>query len=452
MDPSGAAHAKTRLDPTIGLLDVVMLGAGSALGFSIFSVLTPAAQIAGSGILVTIAIAAIPMIVFGLVYATLASIHPCSGASFEWPRTYLHPAVGFMVSWLRIFGSVGQITTIALVLVHYVTMVVPVPETPSIFILFMLVFLINLGGLRVAAGFQSVLMMLLIISFVIFAIAGAPHIVWERITPLMPQGISPILLAAPVMVSLFMGIESATEVGEEVVSARRNVPLGIALALLLIGAIYFAVAFTTLGLIGPEKLAHADAPLVDAARVSLGRFALPLVVGAAVIALIKSLNASFLIFARSFFAMARAGLMPARFADLRGGNALPASAVFAAFLCTCFGLLMPRGLIFLFLASNIPLILKYLSTSLCALQVARRHRALLATSSLGLSPRLVAALATIGVVMALILFLLGYASDWRPYAMVAGWAILGLIYWLFYPKAPSPGARTEPDAPMAAVG
>ncbi|MBA3905046.1 MAG: hypothetical protein C0522_15445, partial [Rhodocyclaceae bacterium] len=64
----------------VRLIDLVMLGAGTAIGASIFSVLGPAAQVGHEGILVACVLAALPMVLFGLVYAYMASAVPRTAA------------------------------------------------------------------------------------------------------------------------------------------------------------------------------------------------------------------------------------------------------------------------------------------------------------------------------------------------------------------------------------
>src|SRR5688572_33477129 len=78
------------------IVDVVSIGVGSAVGVSIFSIMAPAAKVAGAGMLPALAIASIPMIIFAVVYAFMGSTVPRSGASIEWPARFRHPFVGFM--------------------------------------------------------------------------------------------------------------------------------------------------------------------------------------------------------------------------------------------------------------------------------------------------------------------------------------------------------------------
>ena len=77
-----------------------------------------------------LALAAIPMVVFAVVYAFMGSTVPRSGASFEWPARFIHPFVGFMVAWLRIVGNTGALILLTQVLVSYVSRAVPIPQKP----------------------------------------------------------------------------------------------------------------------------------------------------------------------------------------------------------------------------------------------------------------------------------------------------------------------------------
>jgi amino acid transporter len=105
-----------QLKEGLTIVDVVSIGVGSAVGVSIFSIMAPAAKVAGAGMLPALALASIPMIIFAVVYAFMGSTVPKSGASFEWPARFIHPFVGFMVACLRAVGNTGALTVLTLVL------------------------------------------------------------------------------------------------------------------------------------------------------------------------------------------------------------------------------------------------------------------------------------------------------------------------------------------------
>ena len=144
------------LHRSVGLTGVVMFGAGTAIGVSIFSVLQPAAQVAGSALLAAIVIAMIPMAFFAVVYAWLASALPVSGASYEWPRRFLGPYVGFSIAWLRIISNVGALVVLGQVFGNYVGMLFDFPVGWFAPGLITLVFALNYVGVQMAAKAQTV--------------------------------------------------------------------------------------------------------------------------------------------------------------------------------------------------------------------------------------------------------------------------------------------------------
>ena len=426
---AGTAPVAAQLRGDVGLLGVVMLGAGSAIGVSIFSVLAPAAQIAGSGLLVAVLVAALPMIVFALAYAWLASALPKSGASYEWPRQFIHPLAGFLIAWLRILSNVGAMTVLTVVLVDYLSMVVALPKKPVIAAILTAVFALNYVGVNVAARAQTLLMLVLLVVLALFVGTGLPLTSSATVGPLLASGWGAVLACISLMISLFLGIESAVEIGEEVRDPRRTVPRGIAFAILLTAVVYLAVAYTAVGLLGPQRLAASAAPLLDAARVPLGDWALPLIVGAATVSILKSVNAIAIGFSRALFAMGRNGALPAAVGSVHPRFGTPHVAVLLAWAFGMSGLLLPSSLLFLLLAVNIPTMIKYMACSYCAVRIVDRHPALAAGAALAWSPGRVRAIGWAGVVLALVVALLGIEADVRPYLLVGGWALVGLAYW-----------------------
>jgi APA family basic amino acid/polyamine antiporter len=425
---------QSQLKQGVDLAAVVALGLGTAVGVAIFSVIAPATALAGPGMLLSVIIAAVPMFVIAVNYAFMGSALPTSGASYEWPRRFIHPAVGFFVAWLRIAGSSSAMVVLALVLVRYVSMLVPVPTKPTMFVLFTLVLLANLFGVGVAARVQKTLMAGLVVMFLIFAGWGATLV--EPANFSMPENASwaGVLAAVPLLVSLFFGIEAATEVGDEVSNGRRMIPLGIALSITSAVALYLLVAVVALGILGSDALSASKAPILDAAKRFMGPLATPVIVLAAVLAIGKSLNAIFMVFSRSLFAMARAGVLPAALARVHPRWGTPHMACFAVFGFCVACLLLPMSLTFLFLSVSIPTLLKYVTTSLCATKVVSSHPDLYENARFKFSPGAMRVWGYGGVISALAVIILGLGADTRPYYVLLGWGVLGAIYYVLWQR------------------
>lgn len=421
--------SEERLAKGIDLWGVVALGLGTAVGVSIFSAIAPAAKLAGPAMLLSALIAALPMYLIAISYAFLGSACPVSGASFVWPARFLHPAWGFYIGWVRIVANVGAIVVLALVLVKYAAMLVPLPTRPTMFAVLLLALLANLFGVHIAARVQKVLLAGMLLLFAVFvAWGGTSAVDVARLQPVFPHGLHGMIAATPLLMGLFFGIEAATEAGAEVADSRRTIPLGIALSIGSATLLYLAVGFVALGVLGGEALRASDAPILDAARRFMGPAATPLVVLAAVLSIGKSLNALFAMFSRSLYAMGLAGTLPAALGRVHPRWQTPHVALISVFLLGCAGLFLPMELTFLFLAVNIPNLLKYGSICLAAARVTTRHPELYAAARFKFAKPRMQRLSYLGALCAVALIFVGLEADWRPYALLLGWLAVGVAY------------------------
>jgi basic amino acid/polyamine antiporter, APA family len=454
-DPPTPRGDQGRLKASITIVDVVAIGVGATIGSSIFAVMGPAAKLSGPGFLVALGLAAIPMAAFAVVYAFMGSAIPRSGASYDWPTYFIHPYVGFTVAWLRVIGNSGALTVTTLVLVNYLSAVVRLPRRPSMWMLLTAFFVANLVGVKVAAGVERVLVLFKVAAFGVFVFAGVPFVRLSHFVPLLGHGWGSILSTMPLLVSLYLGIESATEVGEEIKNSASVIARGLAVATSLSMLIYFAVAIVTLGVLGPTRLGASDAPLLAASAIFLGKWGTPLLVCAAVAAIGTAINAVFLTFSRFLFAMGRDGSLPAVLGRIHPRWGTPHVAIIAAYTCGVAGLFLPSSLVFLFLAVNVPTVLKYLTNCVCAIRLVNHHPELHAQARFHLSRRAVGLWSCGGIACALVIVVAGLGADWRPYGILGAWWFLGTVYWLWRADRISPSElgtqRAAHDPAVASV-
>jgi APA family basic amino acid/polyamine antiporter len=411
----------------VRLIDIVTLGAGAAIGVALFSIFAPATALAGPGMLISMGMAAIPMCVFAVIYAFMGTADPQSGASYVWPSRYIHPAVGFLIGWLRILASTGVMVLLATVLVQHWSRVVSLPLKPVVALIFLAFYLLNVRGIALAARVQTGLFFLMTLALAVLVVGAVGHIDPKRFLPVLSHGWTGVFAAIPLLVSLFLGIENAVEVGEETRDARKTVARAIAICVATILLIYACVSVAALGILGPTALAASDAPLLDAAGQVFGRPAKALILVAATLAIAKSLNATLLIFSRYLFAMGRDAVLPRALGKIHPRWGTPYVAVTVAFGCCLLGLLLPSNLVFLFLAANLPTLLKYLGTCTSVLRVLRYHPEVYERAGFRPTRTVLKALAWVGIVCAVTILLAGITADWRPYAVLLGWGCAGVI-------------------------
>ena len=406
-DAAPSGHLKEGLT----MIDVVSIGVGSAVGVSIFSIMAPAAKVAGTGMLAALALASIPMIIFAVVYAFMGSAVPRSGASFEWPARFIHPFVGFMVAWLRVVGNTGALTVLTLVLVSYASRAVTLPQKPTMFVLLLAFYLANLFGVRIAGGVERVLVLFKLIAFAVFVVLGLSYVQPGNFQPLLGPGWGAMFASLPLLVSLYMGIESAVEVGEEIRNVRAVIAKGLASAVILTIVVYVAVSSVALRVLGAGALG-------------------------------TSVNAIYLTFTRFLFAMGRDGVLPAPLARVHPRWGTPHVAVTTVFVLAIAGLLLPSSLVFLFLAVSIPTMLKYLSNCWSAWRLVDHYPDLRARAHFALSRGAVKAWSIAGILCGLVLIAAGLGADWRPYAVLGVWFVIGCLYWVARGQRMSQAMRT----------
>jgi hypothetical protein len=77
-----------------------------------------------------------------------------------------------------------------------------------------------------------------------------------------------------------------------------------------------------------------------------------------------------------------------------------------------------------------------------------RFRRLSGECQLRIKPAIIHSAAIAGLVCAIAIFLISTGTDWRPYTMVAGWGLAGVLYWLWQARrqrtsVPNPKLQTD---------
>ncbi|HXO12397.1 MAG TPA: amino acid permease, partial [Mycobacterium sp.] len=111
---------RDELRRTLGLFDAVVIGLGSMLGAGIFAALAPAAQAAGSGLLLGLAVAAVIAYCNATSSAKLAALYPASGGTYLYGRKRLGDFWGYLAGWGFVVGKIASCAAMALTTGAYV--------------------------------------------------------------------------------------------------------------------------------------------------------------------------------------------------------------------------------------------------------------------------------------------------------------------------------------------
>lgn len=303
--------ASPSLQRRLGLTDAVFIGLGAMIGAGVFAVWGPAADAAGTGLLIGLAIAAVVAFGNATSSAQLAAAHPTSGGTYAYGRAELGPWWGFTAGWGFVIGKTASCAAMALTFAAYAAP--PGWERPVALVAVAALTIVNWFGVTRTAQAARVIVVAVLLALAVgvtasISAADAPG--WLSPDTLAEGGVYGTLQSAGLLFFAFAGYARIATLGEEVREPQRLIPRAIVLAFLIALAVYIAVAVAVLGTLGPAGTAASAQPVADAAAASGWRWADPVVRIGAAAASLGALLALIAGVSRTTFAMAREHDLP----------------------------------------------------------------------------------------------------------------------------------------------
>jgi APA family basic amino acid/polyamine antiporter len=279
------------------------------IGAGVFAAIGPAARVAGSGLLVGLAIAAFVACCNATSSAALAALYPVSGGTYVYGRERLGAFWGYLAGWGFVVGKTASCAGIALTVGAYTA---PSWQRPIAVAAVVGLTAVNYRGVRKTAALTRIIVALVLaaLALVIAGTAFGGRASADHFGDLTGHGAYGILQSAGLLFFAFAGYARIATLGEEVDDPVRTIPKAIPRALAITLAIYALVAISALAAVGPAALARSDTPLATAVRAGhLAALAPAVRVGGAIAALgvLLSLIAGV---SRTVFAMASNGEFP----------------------------------------------------------------------------------------------------------------------------------------------
>lgn len=294
----------TRLARRLTKNDAVILGLGSMIGAGIFSAAGPAADIAGSGLILAVLLAGMVAYLNATTMAQLAALYPESGGTYVYGRKQLGPVFGFLAGWAFVIGKIASCTAMALTFGHYAF-----PSHPHLtaVITVTILTMVNYLGIKKTAAATRLLVTLVLMTLALILLAA-----WiggdadpARLNGWFERGgVSGVLQAAGIMFFAFAGYARLATLGEEVIAPKTTIPRAIWLALGTTIVIYVLVIGTLLLVLPMDVLAVSRAPLAQAVEATRFSAFAPMVRVGAALASLSVLLSLLAGISRTVFAMA----------------------------------------------------------------------------------------------------------------------------------------------------
>jgi len=242
---------------TLAVADMVGIGVFTSLGFQVLGLPS------GFALVALWVVGGVMALCGALSYAELATALPRSGGEYNFLSRIYHPAIGFLAGWVSAtVGFAAPVALAAMAFGSYFAGAVPgAPPLALALALVWIVSLVHLAGIRHASTFQNVTTIIKVALILVFIVAG--FALGSR-TPLSfapAAGDLGLIASAPFAISLvyvmysYSGWNAVTYIAGEVRDPKRNLPLSVLLAVLIVTGLYVALNVVFLYTTPVERLA-----------------------------------------------------------------------------------------------------------------------------------------------------------------------------------------------------
>ncbi|PSP51863.1 hypothetical protein BRC60_01635 [Halobacteriales archaeon QH_1_68_42] len=269
----------------LGLLEATSIGLGTMIGGGIFILPSIAATRAGPASAVSFVLAGLVSLLSAASHAEVATdMQDSEGGGYQYVHRALGPLFGTVVGWGMLLGFVFATAFYAVGFAEYLRYVVATVPIPLLAGALAVVLVgLNLYGAAEAGWLEDAIVATLLVLVVGFVALGATTTGTVYVT--------------------FVGFSVIATATAEIENPTHNLPLSMAVAVLVPTVLYALVMVVSIGVLPAEELQGSTVPVADVAQVFAGGIgALTMVVGA-VLATVSSANASILGAGRVSYAM-----------------------------------------------------------------------------------------------------------------------------------------------------
>ncbi|GAA0650144.1 amino acid permease [Streptomyces thermocarboxydovorans] len=350
----------TRLDRTLGLGQLTAIGVGGIIGAGIFTLAgTVANGTAGPAVLVSFLIAGVASAAAALSYAEFAGLIPKAGSAYTYGYAVLGELAGWFIGWDLLLEYTAIVAVVGIGISGYFSFLVNemgadlpnwmlgAPGTGdghkidlfAALLCLLIAFLLNMG-IKNAARFETVVVVLKVLVVLLVIAVGVFHIDTSNYNPFFPYGVGGAFTGAATVFFAVFGYDAMSTAAEESKDAQKHMPKAIIYSLIISMVLYVAACLVLTGMQNYTEIDPESGFSTAFKSVGLTGLADLIAVGA-IIGILTVMFTFMLGVTRVWFAMSRDGLLPHWFAKTHPTRHVPtrvtwivgvASAAIAGFL------------------------------------------------------------------------------------------------------------------------
>ncbi|MEU0026761.1 amino acid permease [Streptomyces sp. NPDC006335] len=354
------ADAGTGLERSLGLWQLTAIGVGGIIGAGIFTLAgTVANGTAGPAVLVSFLVAGVASAAAALSYAEFAGLIPKAGSAYTYGYAVLGEFAGWFIGWDLLLEYTAIVAVVAIGISGYFSFLVGemgadlpnwmlgAPGTGdghrvdlfAAVLCLLIAYLLTLG-IRNAARFEMVVVVLKVLVVLLVIAVGVFHIDTANYNPFFPYGVGGAFTGAATVFFAVFGYDAMSTAAEESKDAQRHMPKAILYSLAISMVLYVAACLVLTGMQDYKDIDKESGFSTAFKSVGLGGLADVIAVGA-IIGILTVMFTFMLGVTRVWFSMSRDGLLPRWFAKTHPTRHVPtrvtwivgfASAAIAGFL------------------------------------------------------------------------------------------------------------------------
>ncbi|MGW0818131.1 amino acid permease [Streptomyces viridiviolaceus] len=349
-----------RLERSLGLWQLTAIGVGGIIGAGIFTLAgTVANGTAGPAVLVSFLIAGVASAAAALSYAEFAGLIPKAGSAYTYGYAVLGELAGWFIGWDLLLEYTAIVAVVAIGISGYFsfllgetglelpTWMLGAPGTGdghridlfAAVLCLLIAYLLNLG-IKNAARFEMVVVVLKVLVVLLVIAVGFFHIDTANYNPFFPYGIGGAFTGAATVFFAVFGYDAMSTAAEESKDAQRHMPKAIIYSLVISMVLYVLACLVLTGMQNYKDIDPESGFSTAFKSVGLSGLADVIAVGA-IIGILTVMFTFMLGVTRVWFSMSRDGLLPRWFAKTHPTRHVPtrvtwivgfASAAIAGFL------------------------------------------------------------------------------------------------------------------------
>lgn len=299
----------------ITLFGATSMTIGIVIGASMFIMIPSVVGMTGTGAVLTYFLAGLP-IAFGCLNSIqIAGTFPTSGGGYMMSSMYATPSVAFAVSATTV-GAVGTcICFQAYAAAAFIQLYLPNVSVMLIAIIIIVLFgVLNLVGVSAVSGIENLMFIVLVVATIVFIGGGIQYTDSSNYTSLMPEGVSPFVMAIGVGVFSWLGLSAICSYAGEIKQPAKTIPRALIIALVVLAAAYCMMALVFSGCYSMATInTLGDTVASNLASLIGGPLLKNILTVALICAVLTSVNGYYLIASREMEAWSHQQTVPAFF-------------------------------------------------------------------------------------------------------------------------------------------